>query len=219
MFYENGNLSTADKELFTNVIDKIIWAYCLKPENTNIKVHKDELRDYPEIEVLEVAVNSDTKLKRIAEIIMRTIPYPMILIFSLNGKKQIWTAQQRINQNDNSKNIIEEFINTEWVYEDSELYKKLSITNMNMTDFYSLYCGFVDAISVHNAKHITHKEMTGEQARELTSKMAELENQIASLKAKLKKETQFNKRVEINLEIKKLNKIVLEVIGFEKNKG
>ena len=63
----------------------------------------------------------------------------------------------------------------------------------------------VDCISVHNAKCIVQTdELTGEQARELTNKLEEIENQIVALKSKMKKETQFNKRIEINIEIKKL---------------
>jgi phosphopantetheine adenylyltransferase len=41
---------------------------------------------------------------------MRAIPYPMVLVFENNNKIQIFTAHQRINLADSSKNTIEEFI-------------------------------------------------------------------------------------------------------------
>ncbi len=212
LFYDNGDFNTSDKELFKSAIDKITWFYCLKPETINVKAYKDEIRDYPEIEVLEVTLQTESKLKRIAEIIMRTIPYPMILIFTLDNKKQIWTAHQRTNQNDSTKNTIEKFINTDWIDEDNNLLNKLNISNMNMTDFFSLYSGFVDTISIHNASAITDKEINGEQARELITKIEELDSQISNLKSRVKKETQFNKKVELTLEMKKLEQKKKEIV-------
>ena len=50
LFYENADLSTSDKSLFTDTVSKITWLYCLKPETINIPAYRDELRDYPEIE-------------------------------------------------------------------------------------------------------------------------------------------------------------------------
>ena len=115
LFYEIADLSGSDKSLFTDTISKVIWLYCLKPETINIPAYKDEVRDYPEIEVIEVLVHKDYKLKRIAEIIMRTIPYPMQLIFKLEGRRKFYVAHQRTSQSDSSKNTIEEFIAANWL--------------------------------------------------------------------------------------------------------
>lgn len=210
MFYDNGDLGSADKELFTAGIDKIAWRYCLKPETINIKPYKDEMRDYPEIEVIEVTLSQNTKVKRIAEIIMRTIPYPMILLFTLGGKTQVWTAHQRINQNDSTKNTLEAFVSTEWL--DSPAL--FVITKLNLTNFFALYCDVVDTISIHNAKNVAAPDnLTGEQARELMARIESLDTQIASLRSKLKKETQFNRKMELNMEIKRLEAARKELGG------
>jgi len=208
LFYENADLSTRDKSLFTDTISKITWLYCLKPETINITAYKDEVRDYLEIEVIEVLVHKDYKLKRIAEIIMRTIPYPMLLIFKLEDKRQFYVAHQRINQSDSSKNTIEEFIATEWLDSDSALFAKLDIKQMRFTNFYALYSDIVDAISIYNLSTImaTDINITGVEARELSAKIEEIEGQITSLRAKLKKESQFNRKMELNIEIKNLEK-------------
>ena len=52
-FYDNGELSSADKKLFDHV-EKIYWRYALKTENSFIQPYRDGEKDYPEIEVLEV---------------------------------------------------------------------------------------------------------------------------------------------------------------------
>jgi hypothetical protein len=208
LFYENADLSTGDKSLFMDVIGKITWIYCLKPETINIPPFKDQVRDYPEIEVIQVDVNKDYKLKRIAEIIMRTIPYPMLLIFKWEDKKQLYVAHQRVSQSDSSKNTIEEFISTDWLDNDSALFAKLDIRQMRFTNFFTLYSDIVDAISIYKVSDVIadSASITGAEARALSAQIEEIEGQITSLRAKLKKETQFNRKMELNIEIKKLEK-------------
>ena len=218
LFYENADLSTSDKSLFIDTISKLTWLYCLKPETINIVAYKDEVRDYPEIEVIEVLVNKDYKLKRIAEIIMRTIPYPMLLIFKLEDKRQFYVAHQRTSQSDSSKNTIEEFIATDWLESDSALFAKLDIKQMRFTNFYALYSDMVDVISIYNLSSImpTDDNITGAEARELSAKIEEIEGQITSLRAKLKKETQFNRKMELNIEIKRLEQKQMELMNNAK---
>ena len=218
LFYENADLSTSDESLFTDTINKVTWLYCLKPETINIPAYKDELRDYPEIEVIEVLVHKDYKLKRVAEIVMRTIPYPMLLIFMLEDKRQLYVAHQRINQNDSSKNTIEEFIATEWLESDSALYAKLDIKQMRFTNFYALYSDIVDAISIYNLSTVMTADdnITGIEARELSAQIEDIEQEITSLRAKLKKESQFNRKMELNIEIKRLEQNKNKLLGGDR---
>lgn len=215
LFYENTDLPQADKKLFTDTINKITWLYCLKPETINIRPYKDDIRDYPEIEIIEVEISNDIKLRRITEIIMRTIPYPMLLIFKLEDKIQFYVAHQRIHQNDSSKNTIEEFIATDWLNNDSSLFEKLDVKQMRFTNFYALYSDIVDAISIYNVSRIIPSLpiLTGEEARQLLTSIETIEQEITSLKVKLKKETQFNRKMEINIAIKKLEKEEANIIG------
>ncbi len=218
LFYENADLSTSDKSLFTDTINKVTWLYCLKPETINIPAYKDEMRDYPEIEVIEVLVHKDYKLKRIAEIIMRTIPYPMLLIFKLEDKRQFYVAHQRVSQSDSSRNTIEEFIATDWLESDSALFDKLDIKQMRFINFYTLYSDIVDTISIYKLSTImqTDDRITGAEARELSAKIEDIEQKIISLRSKIKKETQFNRKMELNIEIKRLEQNKNKLLGGDR---
>lgn len=57
-----------------------------------------------------------------------------------------------------------------------------------------------------NAEKLTDKEISGEDARELLRRNAEIDSQIAALRAELKKAIEFNKKMEINMTIKKPEK-------------
>jgi len=218
LFYENGDLTASDKELFITNVNKITWLYCLKPDTINIKPYKDEIRDYQEIEFIEVNVSKDNKLKRIAEIIMRAIPYPMVLIFNMEGKIQLWTAHERINQNDKSQNTIEDFIYTGWLSFDDVLFSRLDIRKMRFINYYTFYSDIVDVISIYNAEYITGTKIntTGDNAREFSNKINSIDTEIATLRASIKKETQFNRKVELNIKIKQLetnkNRLIKEAI-------
>lgn len=215
LFYENADLSSADKSLFTDVIKKITWLYCMKPENINIQPFKDEVREYLEIEFIEVEVSQDRRLNRMAEIIMRTIPYPMVLMLRLQDKLKIFVAHQRNSLNDSSKNTIEEIISTDWVGNDSKLFGKLDIQKMRFNNFYNLYSDIVDVISIYNASALisADTEITGDEARRLTTEIEGIEKEIALIKSNLKNETQFNKKMELNIEIKKLGLEKSRLIG------
>lgn len=215
LFYENADLSGSDKALFTEGISKITWLYCLKPETINIQPYKDDTRDYPEVEVIEVEVTKDYKLKRIAEIIMRTIPYPMLLIFKLQDKIQLYVAHQRVNQSDSSKNTIEEFISTDWLCSDCALFARLDIKQMRFTNFFTLYSDIIDAISIYNVSTIMpdNTPITGSEARLLSAEIQNIEQQITALRAKIKSETQFNRKMELNIEIKRLEQNKNKLVG------
>ena len=213
LFYDNADLSKADRDILTDQVDKVIWQYTFKPETINIKPYLDEIREYNEIEILEVKLNSEVKTKRLAEIVMRTIPYPMLLVFSIDNRIQLYTAHQRTNLADQSRNTIEEFIFTDWIdaesltEKDRKLFESLEIKNLSYQDYYRFYSDIVDRLVIYNASKLIDGYIEGKSATEVKviyDKIAGVEKEIEVLRASMKKETQINRRVEMNVEIKKL---------------
>ena len=216
LFYENADLSAADRALFTDGIEKITWMYCLKPETVNIPAFKNEERDYPEIEVLEVALTVDKGLRRIAEIVMRTIPYPMLLVFRLSDAYALWTAHQHINLADSSKIAVDEFVKTGWLDAEADLPDAMNIKAMHWSNYYTLYSDMVDAISVWNAGRLTgetESDLNGTEARLLLAAVEDVDRQIAAVRAELKKELQFSRKMELNMQVKKLEQRKRQMIG------
>lgn len=209
LFYENADLSAADKKLFTENIDKITWRYSLKPGNCFVKPYRDAVREYGEVEIIEAVLTRQTGESRIAEIIMRTIPYPMLLVLQRENQVQLWAAHQRSSQNDSEKNVLGEPVCTAWL--DSAELEKLSAAldfqKLRNGNFYELYSDMVDGISMFNAHQSGMVAVAdGDEARALLAQRQATEAKIAALRAELKKETQFNRKVELNMEIKKLEK-------------
>jgi len=212
LFLENAKLSKADKDIFTKNIDKIKWDYSLKTDNINIKPYKDDNKEYSEIEFITVKQRSTGKTKRIAEIIMRTIPYPLFLTFEKSNEIRLFTSHLRINQADTSKNTIDEFIYTDWIdldnldENDIALFEDLKLKNLNFTNFFTFYNCLIETIIRYNISKISDisSDLEVYELKDIYDEINNINNRIEVIKGKIKKETQFKRVVEMNIQIKSL---------------
>ncbi|GAB6056489.1 hypothetical protein JCM15415_18050 [Methanobacterium movens] len=213
LFYENMELKKADRDIFIKYVDKIRWCYSLKESNINIKKFQDENFEYDEIEFINVYLKGPYKLKRLADIIMRTIPYPMVLSFEYGNEIRIFTGHQRISLADSSKNTIEEYIYTDWIdlnnldEIDKELFEGLKLQNLSFTNFYAFYNDIMEAIIKYNASKLTggsHIVVPVDVMKSTYDEIKAIDYKIDSLRGQMKKETQFNRTVDLNMEIRRL---------------
>ncbi|PIE91617.1 MAG: hypothetical protein CR997_00035 [Acidobacteria bacterium] len=81
LFLESGELVASGRKLFRENVKSIYWEYTLKPSTCPVLPYRDNEREYLEVAVLQVEMNSQKGHKRIAEIIHRRIPYPLMIGF------------------------------------------------------------------------------------------------------------------------------------------
>jgi nitroreductase len=220
-FLNSGDLSSADKKLISKHIDKVIWQASLKPTTINIQPYKDDVREYGEVEVIEVKLYEMAKVMRIAEMVMRSIPYPILLQFTHENQLMIVVGHSRTNLNDSSKNTIEEFLFTEWIHPaELTVFQKQFFTNihaskLSSTNFYRFYDDFVNQVILLNASKWADGYFEDRDAREvkqISDQIASLERQLNDLRSALNKETQFNRKVELNVKIKRHQKKINRLI-------
>lgn len=231
LFYEEGNLNSEDKQLFTTDIKKITLEYMFSKDRINIKPYKDEEIECEEIAVIKVILENDKKYKKICEIIQKAIPYSIIIICEFENKVMFNVANKKINKIDINKNIIDEMIFTKWINLDSEeeadknFFKELNIKNWSYIDLYRFYNSFVNNVKLYNATKYSNnidrlKELDVDVVKKITDKIQELGLEIIRLRNNLKKESQFNKRIDINIKIKKIqeeqNKLILSLKGEDR---
>lgn len=212
-FYDNAGLRVADKKLITNNVEKVIWQYCLKPETINIQPYRDEEREYLEVQVIEARLKDNVRYRRIAEIIMLAIPYPMILQLTHGASLMVAAGMPRINLADRQKHTIEEFVYSPWFDgkrlspQDQDFLTRIQASNLSFTNFYRFYSDFVDQLHLYNAAKLvgkTQKNINPQEARRLSAEIVTIEKELASLRAQMKKETMFNRKVALNVEIKNM---------------
>jgi hypothetical protein len=218
-FLDNVELLSSDKKILNDVIKKIVWKYSLKPETINIIPYKSEDRDYLEIEVIEVQVNDTAKSKRIAEIVMRSIPYPILLIFAKDKQIQLATGDMRKNLSDSAKVTVDDFTFTDWfeVNSDNEfinnLLENLDITRLNNTDYYQMYKDITAKINIYNMSKLKGEILSSQKVgmsevdiKKCYDEIQIIENQITKLKIQVKKADSIKEKVELNVQIDKLQK-------------
>lgn len=225
-FTEQGDLSKSEKQILSDQIEKVIWHYSIKPTNINIDAYKDDQREYPEIEVIEVKVASKDKVKKVIEMIMTTIPYPMILEVIYQDESLLALGDSVINQNDTSKNVLKEVIMTSWTNtsnlnsKEQAFLESIHISNLSSRNLYKLYQDLTGHVVRFNASLLTKEyieEVDTNIVKEQYDAIESLNKEIEGLKSKIKKESQFNKRLELNVQIKRLEqqkeKMIAELQG------
>jgi len=211
-FYDNAGLSTTDKKLITNNVEKVIWQYCLKPDTINIQSYVDEGQEYLEVQVIEARLKDKARHQRIAEIIMRAIPYPMILQLTLSDEMMVVAGLPRMNLADRQKHTIDDFVYSPWIDctqltpPDRDFLNSVQASHLSVTNFYRYYSDFIAQLHLFNAAKLVGKTLPNQdpqKAQKAYEEITGLEKELVSLRAQMKKETMFNRKVELNILIKK----------------
>lgn len=209
-FLNAGDLTAADKRILSQQVEKVIWQASLKPGNINIRPYRDEVREYGEVEVIEVRLHDIKKVRRIAEIVMRTIPYPILLQMTYQNQVMLVVGHSRTNLSDRSRNTIEEFLFTDWFKLEAltelqqRFFELIHSSKLSFANFYRFYDDVVDQVILLNATRWASRyllEKDAKEVKEVSDQIAQLEHEMDDLRKALEKETQFNRKVELNVSI------------------
>lgn len=211
-FYELVRMNRAQQESFAKPIESITWTHTLKKGTINIPPLVTDMIEYIEITYIHVKLKEKAPVKKIAEVIHR-IPYPVVLFLTYEDELCISTALKRINQADVSKLTVDEYFQTDWIDlqnptdEAIEFLKSLEVNRLSFENFYRFYQDICDRIVAYEAALLGGGFSTEEtpQRKQTLDKIKSLQDEIVSLRGAMKKETQFNAKVDLNIKIKKLS--------------
>ncbi|MBD3216399.1 MAG: DUF4391 family protein [Candidatus Lokiarchaeota archaeon] len=223
LFHENTKLTATDKKWFTTDIDSLIWQYTIKPELTLISEFQQENYAYNEIAVLDVDVNDFNHSERLADIIQRTIPHPLLIVFRYEERIALSIADKRYNLNDPQAATLQDLWTTEFILPDSlsdvqeQFLNQLDYQKQPKLHLKAFYQRWIDAFIAYESAKITgryeiDKSLREEETRRSTlQQYHEIEGQVNDLKSRIKKEQSFSKQVELNQEIKQLQSQLTEI--------
>jgi len=220
-FYELAKLNKVQREQFSKEVSSIVWTHTLKKGSINIPPHVTDRLEYIEIAFLHVDLKEKTHFKKVVEVLHR-IPYPVVLMLTFENELSVSTALKHINQADTSKLTVDEYFYSEWIDIDATsevqeaFLESLQIRKLSFENFYRFYQDICDRIVALQASTLGSDfsiEQTS-QKKQILDKIYPLEEQIVSLKSSIKKESQFNAKVRLNMQVKQLT----EQIDKLKNK-
>ena len=193
-FYEKLNVTPALKRSFIDQIKTVIWRNKIAESTINIAPGKA----VTEIEIFEIQLNSSELDTDVLKLIDKEIPYHIVFILSFDGKYQAWTAYKEEAASGNSAFKVDTYYHTEWVAEEELPLKADGL------DIDRVYENFVRQIAGDALKNVNDESLKESVERE--KRREQLKKQIAVLEAKMRKEKQFNKQVEMNGQLKRLKK-------------
>ena len=179
------------------------WVSSLKPSNTNIPKFETETHLIEEVQFMTCEVsNLDKYGKSVIDLFQKYIPYQIILVIEDRDYWMLNLTEKRINLNDRSKRTIEKSFSTNPINKtesDSvkEFINTLSFDRVNRTNLNTVYQSYITGVI--NEKNLENNQRDIESIE----RKENLEMEIITLKNQLKKETQLNSQVSINMEIQK----------------
>lgn len=175
-FYGKIGVSTSVRDDFINNIDKITWLYKLSEDTLGIS----KSQDVEEIQIFEIILKEKVLPKNIIKIISKAIPYKILFVLKYD-EDYCYSIK------------VDDIYFTEW---NEEI--KFNINGLTLG---TIYENIVKSIIKENDNTNTFDDII-----ENKSKVDELSKKIEQLANKVNNEKQFNKKVELNLELQRLKK-------------
>ena len=212
---ENGAPTAADKRLINDGIGELLWLAALKPTTIGVPEYRDDLREYLEIAVLCLTLRAAAKATRLVELVHRAVPYPLLLLTEQadhGGQLGLSAAHKRWSQSEAGKTVLEgDVVAAEWDADRWPAFRDaLALGKQPRTTLHALYQGWIDTLLALQAARVTGVftvPATAKHAalrRDALQKCAQLDAEIARLRATAAKEKQMSRRVELNLELKRV---------------
>lgn len=200
-FYENLDVTTQMKRSFVDEIKGVTWRNKIAADTVNLP----KGQEVTEIEVLEVALRGRTVSEGILKLMDRTIPYHILYLMEHGGRYQAWISHKEEAQSGTAAFKVGGYYHTDWM-----TLEELPLVIEGL-DLDAVYENFVRQVA---GERLQSGAVPGESLEESVARderRKKLARQISQLEAKVRKEKQFNKKVELNGRLKQLRKELEEV--------
>ena len=208
-FYELAKPGKAYREQFSKEVNRIVWTHTLKKSTINIPPWVTKRLEYLEIAYIHADLKEKSHYKNIARIIHQ-IPYPVVLMLTYGDALCISTALKHINQADISRMTVDEYLYSAWIDLDEpttaqrEFLESLCLKHLSFENFYKFYQDICDRIVALDAASLGVEFSTEHtpQKKQILDKIHLLEEETAALRRAIRKEPQFNVKVQLNMQLK-----------------
>ncbi|HCY77650.1 MAG TPA: hypothetical protein DHV28_17195 [Ignavibacteriales bacterium] len=224
-FLKNFELSATEKKRLNNQIESMTWLASIKPSNSNIPAIITNEYSYEEIQVISVTVpNGDVEREgnKYAEFIHKFIPYQILVLVEDYTHYLISLTDKRINQADKNKRTIERHFHSQALsrlYKNDlteAFYKTITFSQIDKTNLETTYKSYIQAVIQLQTSALTgsfqkRSYKRTEEELELIETVEEMEQEILGLKNELKKESQLNSKIKLNVTIQEKRKKIEEI--------
>ena len=192
--YEHATVSTALKERFVQQVEQINWAYKLAPETVNLP----PTPAVTEIQVFRLSLKGANLDHEVLKVIDRAVPFPLIFELVQGGRVKLVAAYKRPAQNPKSDadiSIVGNYLETNWCPRDTPRQSLPVALDMN---------GLYEQLLLHMMPIPARSEESLADAVGRVEQLRARQREIDKVAARLKREKQFNRKVEMNAELRRM---------------
>ena len=237
--FEVANLKTKDKKIFTDIVKRIKWCYKFDEDTLRISKYTDDVRNYSEVELININLKydnvqkigvgkfkEDEKIDRVVDILLRFIPYPIILTVQYVNDLKFYGAHIRESKADSSKIVIDGHVmSTNWMdinnlsEIEEDFISKIQYDCLDKNDFYDFYDSYITAMIQYDGSMTAGGtvNLPIEEISKIYDEISLIDLDIKKIEKKIADENNFNTRLELNIEAGKLKdkkeKLILKLKG------
>ncbi|MDP2760733.1 MAG: DUF4391 domain-containing protein [Sideroxyarcus sp.] len=187
--YEHGKPTRAVRDGFVAQINQIVWQYKLAPETINLPARPG----VPEIEIFSLELKTPEVSEDVLRCIDKAIPLPIFYNLVFDGRVKTVAAYKRPSDADASRWVVDAYFSSPWLPASGER-SALPVA----LDMAGLYEQMLRRLMPFPAR-------SGETLKDHVERLSQLrsrQTEYAKLEARLHKEKQFNRKVEINTQLR-----------------
>ena len=181
--------NTKQKKAFVDKIVRITWANKLSKDTINLTG-----KDVNEIQIFEIELKEKVNIKDLLVTIDKAIPYHIIFKIKFGNEYYVTTSAKHIHPTNGDNAVIDYTFSTDWIHEEEP---NLTFELKNNLDW--IYKSFCSQFVSDTKKSINLHEMI-----ENEKKLDTLKKEINKIKSEISRCKQFNKKVELNISLQKL---------------
>ncbi|WP_369022097.1 DUF4391 domain-containing protein [Ligilactobacillus salivarius] len=195
--------NVADKQFLQDSVQSIYMLASLKTDNTHIAVYEDDKELYQEIQFLYVKTKDKGDSTKIYKMLAHLIPYPLVILTDGPDSFTIYTGRFEKLSTGFLKLVN---VYPSPVYQDEnleEVLQQISLIDLPRQNLKTFYDGLRDEIATATAKS-QYGEAVGNITGEEKDQLDALKKQIEDLRGQIKKERQLNRKIDMQMKLKKL---------------
>jgi hypothetical protein len=189
--YAHSHAGTRLKNLFVQQVEQIVWQFKLAPETINLPARPA----VPEIQVFGIQLKTPELSFDVLRAIDQAVQFPIIFELAHAGRAQVVACHKRPNEADASRWVLSDYFASGWLADNAE--RGVMPVALHLG---SLYEQLLRALLPLPAR--PHETLAEHVAR--LDALAAKQREADKTAAKLEKERQFNRKVAINADLRRL---------------
>lgn len=190
--YEHSGANARLKDLFVAQVEQIIWQYKLAPETINLPAKLG----VPEVHVFRIALKTGELSVDVLKCIDGAVKFPIVFELEHKGKIKIIAAHKRPNEAYANKLVVSDYFSTAWMPADMERCGMPVVLDL---------AGLYEALLQRLIPLVPRAQESFVALLNRLEGVTTKQREIEKVSAMLAKEKQFNRKVEINATLRKLN--------------